>query len=537
MVTLKVSPDIIQDAINIKNGVYTPLLGFLHQIDYQPVLADMRLANGEIWPIPIVVNIGKKDYEKLNDVRQIVLVCVGDNSARVILKNIEVYPFIKKEYAQAVYGTVDEAHPGVAEIMAGGDYLLGGEVAAVEGGRQIFSDYNFIPEQTKKIFYQRGWRKIASFQTRNVPHRGHEFLQKKALKEADGIFIQPVIGPKKNEDFKDEYIISAYEILRDKYFPAGKMVLGVLPIKMRYAGPREAVMHALIRRNFGCTHFIVGRDHAGVGDYYAPRAAQEIFNRFRDDEIGIHILKFAEVGYNRIKKDYCFIKEEESNENIIRFSGTKLRTMIKAKERPPVYLIRPEVYELLSASHNSLVDDMYKKHSTQKGFTLWFTGFSSSGKSTIADAVYEILKERGVKTERLDGDVVRENLTRDLGFSKEDRDENIRRVGFVARLLASHGVGVIASFISPYRAQREGLRKNIPNFIEVFVDAPIEVCMARDVKGLYKKAHVGEIKNFTGVDDPYEEPLNPEIHLRTNKETIVECAQKVIDYLKERGLV
>lgn len=211
--------------------------------------------------------------------------------------------------------------------------------------------------------------------------------------------------------------------------------------------------------------------------------------------------------------------------------------MIKAKERPPAYLIRPEVYELLSASHNSLVDDMYKKHSTQKGFTLWFTGFSSSGKSTIADAVYKILKERGVKTERLDGDVVRENLTRDLGFSKEDRDENIRRVGFVARLLASHGVGVVASFISPYRAQREELRENIPNFIEVFVDAPIEVCAKRDVKGLYKKAHAGEIKNFTGVDDPYEEPQNPEIHLRTDKETVAECVQKVVNYLEEKGLI
>lgn len=302
MVTLKVYPGIIQDAINIKNGVYAPLFGFLHQTDCRSVLADMRLANGKIWPIPIVVNIGKKDYEKLNNIRQVVLVGAGDNPARVILKNIEVYPFSKKEYAQAIFGTLDEAHPGVAEIMAGGDYLLGGEVVVVEGGGQVFSDYNFTPAQTKEIFRQRGWRKIASFQTRNVPHRGHEFLQKEALEEADGIFIQPVIGPKKNEDFKDEYIISAYEILRDKYFPPGKMILGVLPIKMRYAGPREAVIHALIRRNFGCTHFIVGRDHAGVGDYYAPRAAQEIFNRFRDDEIGIRILKFAEVGYNKIKK-------------------------------------------------------------------------------------------------------------------------------------------------------------------------------------------------------------------------------------------
>ncbi len=205
--------------------------------------------------------------------------------------------------------------------------------------------------------------------------------------------------------------------------------------------------------------------------------------------------------------------------------------MLKARQAPPVYLVRPEVAELLAASHNSLVDDMYKKQTNQKGFTLWFTGLSCSGKSTLADAVFQALKNKGLKAERLDGDVVRESLTRDLGFSRADREENIRRVGFVARLLASHGIAVVASFISPYQAQRQELRENIPNFIEVFVDAPLAVCAARDVKGLYKKAQAGEIKNFTGLDDPYERPTAPEIHLRTDQKSVVECVQTIISYL------
>ena len=256
---------------------------------------------------------------------------------------------------------------------------------------------------------------MAAFQTRNVPHRGHEFLQHEALKVADGLFIQPVIGEKKIADFKDEYIISSYKLLVDNGYYGDRAVLGILPLKMRYAGPREAVMHAVIRKNYGCSHFIVGRDHAGVGSFYPPTAAQDIFERFDPGELGIEILKYGEVVYDRQRRIHAFSHECEEG-NAIKFSGTKLRGYIQSREAPPDYLIRSEVYNHLINSHNSLVDDMYKKNNNNKGFVLWFTGLSAAGKSTIADAVYKELNVNGVKLERLDGDVVRENLTKGLGF-------------------------------------------------------------------------------------------------------------------------
>jgi len=377
-----------------------------------------------------------------------------------------------------------------------------------------------------------------AFQTRNVPHRGHEFLQKYALESVDGLFVQPVIGEKKVKDFKDEYIVATYEILLDRYYPKNRVLLGILPLRMRYAGPREAVMHALIRKNFGCTHFIVGRDHAGVGSYYSPYAAQEIFDTFQKEEIGIEILKYPEVVYNSAKQKHMFIGEVPEKDQVS-FSGSQLREYINGKKQPPTYLIRPEVYYLLANSANSLVDDMYKDQGKgkQKSFVLWFTGFSQAGKTTLGDTIHELLKEKGMRTERLDGDIVREYLGQDLGFSKEDRDENIKRVTCISKLLSRNGIGVVASFISPYRAQREELRKEVQNFIEVFCDCPLEVCESRDNKGLYKKARAGEITNFTGISDPYEEPEHPEIHVHTDQETVTESVAIITRYLEDRGFL
>ncbi len=536
MKRIVVASSVIQDAINIKNGVYAPLSGFLKKADFYSVLEKMRLIDGSVWSVPIVINIGKKDFEELKNKKEVEI--FHPTTGRAILSNIEVYPYYKKEFCEKVYNTLELNHPGVAEVMAQDDYLLGGEVEEVEDFHKIFPNYNFIPKETKELFQKKGWRKVAGFQTRNVPHCAHEFLQRQALDHTDGLFIHPVIGEKKLQDFKDEYIISAYEILIDKYYSPERVMLGVLPLKMRYAGPREAVMHALIRRNFGCTHFVVGRDHAGVGDYYGPEAAQEIFNEFSPEELGIEILKFGEVGYNHKQELYCF-REECSKEDFIPFSGTRLRKYIsEKKENPPGYLIRPEVYEFLVNSHNSLVDNMYKKENfNQKGFVLWFTGLSASGKSTIADAVFDSLLKMGMKTERLDGDIVRQNITKDLGFSKKDRDENIRRIGALANQFSSSGIGVVASFITPYQEQRQGLRDNVKNYIEVFVDTPLEVCENRDPKGLYQKARAGEIKGFTGIDDPYEIPQNPEIRLKNHEKSLEECVDEVINYLKEKKYI
>jgi sulfate adenylyltransferase len=528
----------VQEVKNIANGAYSPLEGFLGKEDFEGVVSSMSLGNGSIWAIPIVLDINEKDFIALKDEQAIVL----SNQAGkpiALLKNLEFYPNNKDFFAQNVYGTKDQNHPGVAAVYKMGKYLLGGRIQLLDKEKNIFPEYNLTPLQAKRIFKSRGWKTIVAFQTRNVPHLGHEFLQKHALQTTDGLFIQPIIGEKKTDDFKDEFILSAYEVLIDRYHNRNKVLLGILPLKMRYAGPREAIFHAQVRKNFGCTHFIVGRDHAGVGKYYSPYAAQEIFNNFNKEEIGIEILKYPETIYCKVCRQHIFTGfcPHKGNEQIY-FSGTKIRESIKKKESPPFnIIIRPEVYHLLTNSSNPLVDYMYKDEKTQKGFTLWFTGLSQSGKTTVANKVFEALRGMNIKVERLDGDIVRQSLSKDLGFSKEDREENIRRVRYLSKLFNQKGVAVIASFISPYKRIRNELRDQIPNFIEVFANAPLKVCEARDTKGLYAKARKGEIQNFTGISDPYEAPENPEVMLYTDKETIDQCAQKVVNFLEKKNYI
>lgn len=340
---LRVTSDIVQDAVNIQNGVYAPLDGFLYEDDFCTVLNKMRLFDGQVWSIPIVINIHKRDYLILKKEKRVVLT---DGHTKVYLFDVEVYPFDKQEFAFKVYGTRDCGHPGVCELGRMGDFFLGGRIERIENYEKIFGNYNFTPQEMREIFKKRGWKKIAAFQTRNIPHMGHEFLQKEALRETDGILIHPVIGKKMAGDFEDIHIINSYNILIDNYFEDSSAILGVLPLKMRYAGPREAVMHALIRRNFGCTHFIVGRDHAGVGNYYPSLAAQNIFDDFSGGEIGIEVLKYGEVVYDRVKDKHDFIDMVFRGDRI-NFSGTKLREIIKNKETPPKYLIREDIYKYL----------------------------------------------------------------------------------------------------------------------------------------------------------------------------------------------
>lgn len=525
--------DQVKDVKNIARGVYSPLEGFLKKPDFERVVREMRLESGVVFPLPIVLDINKEKYEEIKKNSQVILYDQGKTPIALMI-DVEIFSYDKELFAGNVFGTLEREHPGVDAIYKMGDYLIGGKIGLIDNVKEIFPEYNFFPEETRSIFKEKGWNTVAAFQTRNVPHRGHEFLQKEALKETDGLLIQPVIGQKKIGDFKDEYILASYEILIDKYYPKEKTFLGILPLKMRYAGPREAVFHAIIRKNFGCTHFIVGRDHAGVNSYYSPFAAQEIFEQFSEEEIGIKILKYPEVVFCKRGDCHEFIDNCRDEDRVL-FSGTKLRSYIEEKDQPPEYILRSEIYNFLINSSNSLVDSMYKEEKNQKGFVLWFTGLSQAGKTTTANEVYNQLKEKGYRVERLDGDVVRENLSKDLGFSKEDRDENIRRVGFLSKLLSRNGVGVIASFISPYKIQREGVRDETKNFIEVFCNCSLEVCENRDSKGLYKKAREGEIQNFTGISDPYEAPENPEIELITEGDKVKENAKKVVEYLENNN--
>lgn len=339
----------IRDVKNIASGAYAPLTGFVRQADFQSILEKIRLTTGEIWPIPITLDVSTEIIEKD------VLLVSAEGEEIALLKNTEVYPNPKTKFAQKAFSTTDLNHPGVKKVFEMGDFLVGGEIELLT--HPHMEENTFIPAQTKDEFTKRGWRTIVAFQTRNPPHRSHEYLQKSALEHTDGLFINPVIGEKKAGDFKDNAIFGAYEKLVEKYYHPEKVLLGGLSLRMRYAGPREAVMHALIRRNFGCTHFIVGRDHAGVGDYYGTYDAQKIFEQFDENELGIKIFPLEHAAYCKACEGIASLKSCPHHQtDWIVLSGTKVREKFNNKEEIPPEFMRPEVVEYLMSLDDPFVE-------------------------------------------------------------------------------------------------------------------------------------------------------------------------------------
>ena len=347
---LTIDDETFSDCVNIATGIFSPIEGFLTNDQYLAVINEMRLPSGTAWTIPILLDVKKEDGIKEGS--EIALVYDGKPIASMEVE--EVYEYDRQELSKKVYGTNDAAHPGVAKTLAMKDFLLGGKISVLDDIQRPYQNYTFMPADTRKIFQERGWKTVVGFQTRNVPHSGHEGLQKAALNLHDGLFINPVIGKKKKGDFKDEVIIDSYSALIEGYFPRSRAFFGILHWEMRYAGPKEAIMHAIMRKNFGCTHFIIGRDHAGVGNYYHPFAAQEIFKEFPD--IVIQPLMFPAFYYCR----KCFSVANEKTcphgkENHLEFSGTLMRNLINARESPPVELIRPEVFAAIKKTNDPFV--------------------------------------------------------------------------------------------------------------------------------------------------------------------------------------
>ncbi|ADG12675.1 sulfate adenylyltransferase [Methanocaldococcus infernus ME] len=338
------------DIENIAYGVYSPLKGFLNNEDFQSVLDCMRLSNDIPWTIPIVLDLKNPSFKEGDEI----LLYYNDLPiARMCVEDI--YTYNKKEFAQKIFKTTDLEHPGVSKIYKMEDYLVGGEIELLNELPNPFGRYTLRPEETRDLFKDRGWKRIVAFQTRNVPHRGHEYIQKVALTFVDGLFINPVLGKKKKGDYKDEVIIKAYDVLFKHYYPKNSAILATVRYEMRYAGPREAIHHAIMRKNFGCTHFIVGRDHAGVGDYYGPYEAWDLFKEFPD--LGITPMFIYEAFYCKkcgemVNAKIC----PHDGEYHIKISGTKLREMIINKEQPPEYMMRPEVYEVIKNFKNPFVE-------------------------------------------------------------------------------------------------------------------------------------------------------------------------------------
>jgi sulfate adenylyltransferase len=515
-------------------GGFSPLTGFLRKADYDRVVGEMRLADGTLWPLPVTLSV--KPGDGVADGRPLALRDVYGNLL-AFLHVEETYAADKGAEARHAYGTTDARHPSVAYLnRQPGRYAAGRLEVLRTPPHYDFVELRRTPAQLRERFASLGWSTVVAFQTCSPMHRAHEELTRRAARlVGGGLLIHPVVGVTKPGDVDHYTRVRCYRALVDNYYEPGSVVLSLLPLAMRMAGPREVLLQAIVRRNHGCTHLIVGRDHAGPGNdgdgkpFYPPYAARESMGAHQD-EIGMRMVAFEPMVYLPDENRYCPADEVHAGAETADISEAEVRDNYLARGLPlPEWFSRPAVAEILNETN----PPRYRQ-----GLTIWFTGLSGSGKSTVAHALVERLAEFGRNVSMLDGDEIRTHLSRGLGFSKEDRDANINRVGYVAGLVAQHGGTTLCSVISPYRETRDNARKaSRGNFVEVFCDTPIDVCEKRDVKGLYARARAGEIQGFTGVDDPYEAPLNPEVTIDTSKLSVQECVDTIIEKLIALGYI
>jgi len=530
--SIQISERALCDLELLAVGAFSPLTQFMGEADHQRVVDEMRLADGTLFPMPITLPIDPTDDVQIG--KDIALRDRRFNLIAIMTVE-EMYEWDRDEVAQKVFRTTDPRHPIVAEMQRWGSVNIAGKLRVLQLPQHYdFKELRRTPAETRELLASTGHTNVVAFQTRNPMHRVHEELTKRATEAVDGVLLlHPVVGMTKPGDV-DHYVrVRTYKALVSNYYEPDRIVLSLLPLAMRMGGPREALWHAIIRRNYGANHLIVGRDHAGPGkdsqgnDIYGPYDAQDLVTQYQE-EVGVTMVPFKMLKYLTDEERYEEIDKIPEDANTKAISGTQVREDYLGRGIPlPTWFSRPEVASILAESFPP-------RH--RRGVCIWFTGLSGSGKSTTAGILATRLLEYGREATVLDGDVVRTHLSKGLGFSKEDRDTNIRRIGFVASEIARHGGLVICAAISPYRATRNDVRNMVGDgFIEVFVDTPLEVCEERDTKGLYAKARRGEIKGFTGIDDPYEEPESAEIILNTTEYTPEENVNQLINYMIEQG--
>jgi sulfate adenylyltransferase len=533
--SLQLSERAVCDLELLATGAFSPLDRFMGREDYQRVLDDMRLAGGHVFPIPVTLPVEHGPAIQLD--REIAL-RNAKNELLAVMMIEEIYTWDGTEAAQKTLGTMDLRHPLVAEIQNWGKLNISGTLRVLQLPRHYdFQELRLTPAETRARLKEMGHQNVVAFQTRNPLHRVHEELTKRATRAVDGtLLLHPVVGMTKPGDVDHYTRVRTYRALADRHYDSERILLSLLPLAMRMAGPREALWHALIRRNYGANHLIVGRDHASPGvdstgkPFYGPYDAQELVESF-SEELKVGVVPFLELVYLPEEGRYEVVSEVKAGTRTASISGTQVREdYLNNGKTLPAWFTRPEVAEILAESYPP-------RH--RQDVCIWFTGLSGAGKSTTADVLTVLLLERGRHQTVLDGDVVRTHLSKELGFSKEDRDTNIRRIGFVAAEIVRHGGIVLCAAVSPYRTLRNEVRNMVgkDHFVEVFVDTPLEVCEERDTKGMYAKARRGEIKGFTGIDDPYEPPLHPEITINTTSHTPEENAGLILDYLVGKGFV
>ena len=521
------------------SGGFSPLRGFMTRSDYEGVCNNIQLASGILWPMPITLDVSEDFARSLKAGSSKIALRDPEGVMLAVLHVEEVWQPDRKAEAQAVFNSTSKGHPGANYAMnQANPWYVGGRVE----GLQMPSHYDFralrlTPAELRAEFARLGWRRIVAFQTRNPMHRAHQELSFRAAKQVEAnLLIHPVVGMTKPGDVDYFTRVRCYQLLTSKY-PQGTVKLSLLPLAMRMGGPREAIWHALIRKNHGCTHFIVGRDHAGPGNdtdgkpFYGPYEAQEVFKKHQAD-IGVTMVPFNMMVYLEDEDKYYPDDEVPKGARVLNISGTELRQRLNEGRDIPSWFTYPEVVQELRRSYPP-------RH--KQGVTIFFTGLSGSGKSTIANVLMtKFLEMGGRPVTLLDGDLVRKHLSSELGFSKEHRDINIRRIGYVASEITKNGGIAICAPIAPYDATRKhvrGLIEPLGGFILVHLATSLEDCEQRDRKGLYAKARAGVLKEFTGISDPYEEPKDAEVVINTAELTPEEAAQEIILHLEREGFV
>ena len=533
------TPRQVCDLELLLNGGFSPLTGFMNKANYESVCSNMKLASGLLWPMPITLDVTEAFAKTLKPGSSKIALRDAEGVMIAILHVEDLWQPDRQAEGKAVFNSTSNAHPGVAYLMNRcNPWYVGGRLE----GLQLPSHYDFknlrlTPAELRADFANQGWRRVVAFQTRNPMHRAHVELTFRAAKQVEAsLLIHPVVGMTKPGDVDYFTRVRCYQLLVGKY-PAGTAQLALVPFAMRMGGPREAIWHALIRKNYGCTHLIVGRDHAGPGKdsdgkpFYGPYEAQELFAK-HEAEIGVTQVPFQMMVYLEDKDKYFPANEVPKDARVLDLSGTELRNRLNEGRDIPSWFTYPEVAVELRRSFPPRA---------KQGLTIFFSGLSGSGKSTIANVLMtKFLEVGGRPVTMLDGDLVRKHLSSELGFSKEHRDINIRRIGYVASEITKNGGIAICAPIAPYDATRKDVRaliEPVGGFILVHLSTSVEVCEGRDRKGLYAKARAGILKEFTGISDPYEEPTDAELHINTAELSPEEAAQEIILHLEREGFI
>ena len=520
------------------NGAFSPLEGFLGRQDYDSVVERLRLADGTLWPIPITLDVSEAFAATLAPGSEVAL-RDSQGVPLAVLEVQDIYWPDRLHEAKQVFGSSDRLHPGVAELLERTQPVaLGGRVRGIQPPAHYdFGELRDTPRGLRAWFAEHGWSRIVAFQTRNPMHRAHRELTLRAAQQVGAkLLIQPSVGRTKPGDVDHYTRVRCYRALLPQY-PQGSVKLSLLPLAMRMGGPREAVWHAIIRKNYGASHFIVGRDHAGPGKdasglpFYKPFEAQQLLERHQH-ELGIRIVPFPAMVYAANRDTYLPSTEVASTDTVRDISGTELRRHLHEGTEIPAWFSFPEVVKILRERH--------PVHAP-RGFALFFTGLSGSGKSTIAQAlIAQLLEHTSRPLTVLDGDEVRKHLSRGLGFSREDRAANVTRIGYVASEIVRHGGIAICAPIAPFadaRAEARALVEAHGAFVEIHVATALEVCEARDRKGLYAQARAGKIAHFTGISDPYEVPQQPELSLDGNAAEPAVLARQILALLRNKELI